>query len=84
MFRFLQLFSFADFQTDSLSVSSIVTLHAVYFIMLLLSSAEFFNINFFRKFFRKDYKGFKEFDLGPNCLQSYQQQQTFLKLLPSK
>ena len=81
MFRFLQLFSFAVFQTDSLWVSSIVTLHAAYFFMLLLSSAEFFRINFLKKSFRKTIRVSNSLDQGLDCLQSYQQT-TFLKLLP--
>ena len=42
--------------------------------MLSLSSADFFKINCFKKFFQKHYQGVKQFgsvgpDLGPNCLQ---------------
>ena len=43
--------------------------------MLLLSSADFFKINFFEKFFQEHYQGVKQFghsvgpDMGSNCLQ---------------
>ena len=36
--------------------------------MLLLSSADFFKINFFKKLFQKNYQNVGP-DLGPNCLQ---------------
>ena len=43
--------------------------------MLLLSSADFFKINFFKKFFQERYQSVNQFghsvgpDLGPNCMQ---------------
>ena len=47
-------------------------LHAGKFFMLLLSSADFFKINFFKKFFQERYQSVKQFvgpDLGTNCMQ---------------
>ena len=52
------------------------SLHAGYFFMLFLLSADFFKMNFFNKFFQENYYSVKQFDrlsvvpdLGSNCLQ---------------
>ena len=51
--------------------------------MLLKSSADFFNINFFKKFFLEHNQGVKWFGprsgpTGPNCLQRLSEQQSII------
>ena len=76
-YKFYNLEAWCNHLCDALRVNS---LHAGWFFMLLLSSADFFKINFFKKIFQEHYHSVKQFGsrsgqysvspyLVPNCLQ---------------